>query len=521
MRLRWPIIVALLSLCALGVGVSQLTSGVRDVEVSRLWSADVPITLFRSKDPDTATRPLVVIAHGFAGSQQLMQAYAMTLALNGYLVATFDFPGHGRNTTPFTADFTEQELRRRLLTRALVETVEVGLRQPDADGRLALLGHSMAGDVLARLASDQAYAVTALVLISPYLAPDTSTAQLANLLFIYGAWEPELLHEQGAARVAETVDDATWTEQGDGVARPADTERRLVLVPGVEHIGVLYAELALSEALDWLNQAFQHAGGGFLDRRGSALGLLYLGLLALAWPLATWLPRLAEPPRGAGLPWRHFWPVAVVPAVLTPVLLWPAPRDVLPILLVDYLFLHFALYGVLTGLALWLTRRSRSLSGEPTRLPQSVARTRWMQLAVVTLLVSLYTTLVFAIPTDRFVTAFLPVWERLPWAAVLFFGTLLYTLADEWATRGRGAARGGYWMTKILFVCSLLGAVALNLNSLFFLLIIIPVILALFLVYGLLSTWVYNRTGTPVVAAVANALAFASAMAVTFPLVAP
>jgi hypothetical protein len=41
-------------------------------------------------------------------------------------------------------------------------------------------------------------------------------------------------------------------------------------------------------------------------------------------------------------------PVVVVPALLTPLLLWTLPGQFLPILLGDYLLLHFALYGLLT-----------------------------------------------------------------------------------------------------------------------------------------------------------------------------
>jgi hypothetical protein len=75
-------------------------------------------------------------------------------------------------------------------------------------------------------------------------------------------------------------------------------------------------------------------------------------------------------------------------------------------------------------------------------------------------------------------------------------------------------------LTKLLFLFSLLAAVALNLSALFFLIIIVPAILVLFVLYGLLSGWVYARTRHPAVAAVANAIAFACAVAVTFPLVA-
>jgi hypothetical protein len=44
--------------------------------------------------------------------------------------------------------------------------------------------------------------------------------------------------------------------------------------------------------------------------------------------------------------------------------------------------------------------------------------------------------------------------------------------------------------------------------------------LLFFLIYGLFSAWAYRRTGHPFVAGIANAFAFAWAIAVTFPLVA-
>jgi Na+/H+-translocating membrane pyrophosphatase len=44
--------------------------------------------------------------------------------------------------------------------------------------------------------------------------------------------------------------------------------------------------------------------------------------------------------------------LALAPAVFTPLLLWKLPTDFLPLLLGDYLALHFALYGALTLAAL-------------------------------------------------------------------------------------------------------------------------------------------------------------------------
>jgi hypothetical protein len=123
-------------------------------------------------------------------------------------------------------------------------------------------------------------------------------------------------------------------------------------------------------------------------------------------------------------------------------------------------------------------------------------------------------------PIDAFVTSFLPGPQRVPLILAMLGGTLLYALADEWATRGPGAARGGYAATKVAFLVSLAIAIALDFERLFFLVIILPVIVPFFLVFGLFSAWIYRSTGDPRVAAIANGAAFAWAIGVTFPLLA-
>jgi len=62
--------------------------------------------------------------------------------------------------------------------------------------------------------------------------------------------------------------------------------------------------------------------------------------------------------------------------------------------------------------------------------------------------------------------------------------------------------------------------VALDFQRLFFLAIIVPVIVPFLVVYGLFSFWLYRRIGHPWVGGVANAIAFAWAIGVTFPLLA-
>jgi hypothetical protein len=294
------------------------------------------------------------------------------------------------------------------------------------------------------------------------------------------------------------------------------TARRATLSPGVEHIGVLYSAHTLAETLGWLQAAFGHqiAAQPFIDARGPWLGLLLAGVVALAWPLSRLLPRVApalEPTqeRMRWWRWRGQLPLTVLPALITPLVLWKLPSDVLPLLLGDYLVLHFALYGLLTLAGLW------ALGRRPARVDAAQAAALGLAIGLATV----YALLAVGVPVDRYVFNVRPEAVRLPVVAALCAGTLPYFLADEWLTRGPAAAPGAYVVSKVLFLVSLVLAIALNPGRLFFLAIIVPAILLLFVIYGLFSRWVFRRTGHPAVAAVASALAFGCFIAVTFPLV--
>lgn len=514
---RWHLAHAVAAVAGLALMLAGLAGlidarGGLDIDSTRVGSA--PVTLFQAKC--AAPGPVVVVAHGFAGSRQLMHPFAATLARNGYRAVVFDFPGHGRNTAPLGGEIGEPE-RADALLASLSDVVDYARDLPGGDDGLALLGHSMAGDIATRYASAHP-GVDAIVAVSPYLSLPLDQLPLVNLLFVYGEWEPGIIQDQGREAVAavagidpERVDaDVTYGSMDDGSAR------RLVIADAVEHIGVLYSAASLRAGLDWLDAVFSRAGAADsadagIDHRGPWLGLYYLGVLLLAWPLALKLPIVSAARQGAGMAtdwgWRRFWPIAVLPAVLTPVLLWPMPTDFLAIAIGDYIALHFGLYGLLTLALLWRARALPRLGGS------SVAA-----LLGAIALVALFEMLALSLPTDLFVSSYLPAPHRLGTVAALFAGTLIWFTADEWLTRGPHAARLGYAFTKLLFLVSLMLAVVLNLNELFFLVIIIPAILMLFVVYGLFSGWIYRRTGQPLVAAVTNAFAFASAIAVSFPL---
>ena len=87
------------------------------------------------------------------------------------------------------------------------------------------------------------------------------------------------------------------------------------------------------------------------------------------------------------------------------------------------------------------------------------------------------------------------------------------------AYAGVQARPGAYSLTKACFLLSLAVAVVLNPMKLFFLIIIVPAILLLFLAFGLISRWSYQATHHPLPGAVANAAVFAWAIAVAFPMI--
>jgi hypothetical protein len=500
------LLIGLIATVAISIGLFQLQQGTEGLSITRTSVGETPATIFRPQS--TAPAPITVIAHGFAGSQQLMQPFAETLARNGYIAVTFDFLGHGRNPVPMRGDVTEGKTIAAALLAELTDVTAAARKLPGSDGRLAALGHSMASDIVVRLAQASPD-VEATVAVSAFSPVVTATSP-RNLLVIVGALEPAVLRNEGLRIVNLTADGTavageTYGHFSDGTAR------KLALARGVEHVGVLYSHDSMVEALRWLNAAFGRQAEGFIDSRGRWLALVFLGIVALAWPLSSLLPVASGIPAGAGLRWKPLLIAAFAPALLTPLMLWKMPTDFLAILLGDYLTLHFLLYGVLTAMALLYLRKELP--------PDATTPVSLRGIAIATAAVAAYNIIAFGLPIDAHVFSFFPIPARLPLIAAIACGTLPYFIADEWLTRGKDPRRGAYALTKLCFLLSLAIAVALNPMKLFFLVIIVPAILLLFLAFGLVSRWSYAATRHPLPGALANAAVFAWGIGVTFPMI--
>ncbi|MGJ4887523.1 serine aminopeptidase domain-containing protein [Bradyrhizobium sp. HKCCYLRH3099] len=483
---------ALLGLALCAAGIWRLETERAGLTITQGQVDTTPITIYRRGDAVSA--PVVVIAHGFAGSRQFMEAYALTLAHAGYLAVSFDFEGHGRNPAPMSGDVTRIDGTTRKLMSEIGRVTDAALALPGADGRVALLGHSMASDIIVRQAlADPRIGAT--VAISMFSQAVTANAP-RDLLIITGEWESALRRD--ALRNLRLADAAA--DEGQTVGDPAQGGgRRAVVAPDVEHVSVLYSATALREARRWLDQAFGRSSSGPVAATGGAIVLLLAGIVLLAWPLAQLLPQRAAPPPAIAL--RQLLIATLVPAVVTPVALRFVDTSFLPVLVADYLAVHLLVYG---GLSLALLRLQGVRFG----------RVAWLA----ALALAAYGILGFGGALDRYVASFMPIPARLPIIAAIAVGAVPYMLADSIANQGGRAALWRTLFIRAAFLASLGGAVALDVRRLFFLLIIIPVIVLFFIVFGLIGGSVGRRTNSPVAEGVGLGLILAWSLGVSFPM---
>ncbi len=489
--------IALVAILVTGLSLWKLEGARAGIETSDVEIGTTPATFLELPGSDG---PLVVVAHGFAGSRQLMDAYSLTLAHAGYAVLAFDFEGHGRNPVPMSGDVTAIDGTTRLLVDETRRVIAAARSRYGAKRGLSLLGHSMATDVLVRAALAEAKegrAVDAIVGLSMFSQAVTPRVP-ERLLVINGEWEGRLresaleqLHEMRPnAREGETV-------RENGVLR------RVVVAPHVEHVGILYSASALGEARDWLDLAFDRDSQGPVVQIGLWILALLFGIVLLFRPLVALLPSLTTALTAAGpapCSTRRFLLAILVPGLLVPAVATIPPIDFLPVLVADYLMVHLALYGALQ-LAILQPWKSLRLSVSP-----------WPVMALV-----IWGIAVFGVALDRYAASFLPNAERLVIILVLCLGTIIFMIADSIVS---GAGQGRIWRrlsARVAFIGSLAVAAAIDPERLLFLLLIVPVLLLFFCVHGLMGRWVAQRQG-PWSAGLGLGLCLAWALGVSFPL---
>lgn len=487
------LLLLLSALATIAFSLVRLEEAARGVEREPLLVEGViPATLFRAEGAPPG--PVVVIAHGFSGSQTLMRSLALTFAANGLAALTFDFPGHGRHPAPLGGDlFALDGATARLVatTRAvLAETRRLG------DGRVALLGHSMAGDVIVRTTALEPD-IAAVVAISLF-SPAVTAREPRNLLVIAGAWEGRLAAE--ALRLASLASAPEPPAYGVTYGRFEDgTARRAVLAPNVEHVGVLFSTTTLAEAQAWLDAAFGRRPSGplRLAERGPALLLLLAGCILLSRQLVRLLPRLPERPAETALPWRGLAGPLAAACLLPPLLFRLLPPDFLETALLDHLAAQLFLFGLLL---LALARRLRHAPRPRPPIGALLAATAGAAIALV---------LPLGLAVHHELTDLPPTPARLPVGTALLVGALPFFLAVELQGRGPGAARGAPVAIFAGLLLSLALAIALDRERLLFLGALAIVLVPVLATCLLLGRFARRAIGHPLPAALGAALVFA------------
>lgn len=238
-------------------GLHPPTDGV--VAASTTLESSVPVTIHlpagdatlgpvAAEAPEGRRYPAVVLAHGYSGDRRGLWYLAASLARSGYVVVTYDAPGHGQNTQPFgDAGPSHQEAMRSV--------VEWTRRHPSVDrSKLAIGGHSMGAATAVEFASRNE-GIEAVLAISggwTYTGP----FRPPNALFLVASGDPRYLKERVSSLAARVADNESIAREtiygrfGEGSATAFVEEQ------GVDHLTIVGSPQTVRLVDAWLRRSF-------------------------------------------------------------------------------------------------------------------------------------------------------------------------------------------------------------------------------------------------------------------------
>ncbi|TNH30615.1 alpha/beta fold hydrolase [Micromonospora orduensis] len=421
---RAAVLLAVVAAVAAAFATLVLVRADAGLTVRQVTVDGVPMTEVRA-DPPTpdVRRPGVVVAHGFAGSARLMRPIADSVARRGAVALLVDFAGHGANPARLDSDTSTATLAADL-------DAAVGyLRsQPDVEpAQIMLVGHSMGAGAVTRYAAGHPE-IARTVAISLSDSGELPPGRPAELLLIVGGAE--------FPSFRRAADDAV--QRGAAVGR-----RPAVVVPGVEHISVLFAPRTHEEIVNWLPSVDGNAAPRPLVRLAGAALLLFafgVGVVPLAALLLARRPtdgRSADPVPATGL---ALLGLAVVAAGLGAVAAAMLPTARIPLAVGGYVTGFLLVTGVLVLAGhRWLPAAARPTEPTPPSDENAAGRDRRApaRTLVAPLALTGYAVLSVALPIHLGLTAALPVGARWWLLPLVLAACLLFLLGVEAVAAGR------------------------------------------------------------------------------------
>jgi dienelactone hydrolase len=540
---RWLLAQSALLLLALGAfalaswQVHATESQVTREEIT-IRGASGKISALRFAPRGQQLNVVAVVAHGYSGSKELMTTFCAELAKQGVTAYCFDFPGHGSSPETFN---TDRALRggQNQLTETVGAVVDYALQNmPRPDAKLVLIGHSMGTSAvgLYALHHSELANIAATVLVSPVLDEAPTVSNPRNLLVLAGDGDPAGIVKIGKMRVAEGCGQPSESASGYKVScgdPRQGTGRRLLIIPGVNHITILTASITHQQILDWLYAGVDtgvSATDVTADERFRwlllGLGAAFLALLpALALAsagLRQLSARRVEPATSAvylrALAVLGVMAAALVVGMLALHLFVDSPfgflRQALSPDLATFLFgAGIVTLGVALGVPAW--RRAADW-------PRGFAIAGQALLAVCALIFLYFT--FGALSTFGWASLALTpprLWRALVLALLfipLFLGSEL--LLRPLARAKPWLAAGTKLVVALLTTIALFAAILIDASRLSFLLFLLPILAIFLLLFVGLEAWGRREVERPLVfLALAEALILGWVVAATFPLI--
>jgi pimeloyl-ACP methyl ester carboxylesterase len=527
--------VTLAGLGAAWVGVKQSEMGLarRYFKLPGEQNGEQPLPVLAFEPEEAKPQsPAMLVAHGFSGNKELMQAIGVEVARHGLRTFMVDFPGHGASKT---ASVTPQQDFSNVVAANVrqLERIYQHVRQKFPKAEVGVLGHSMGSGAVLNFAAGRPELAAAIPISVAGIQPASRTNP-KNMLLLVGERDVPICLSS-ATEIFEKATGQANPGPEKTVGNFADgSARRFKILPKLDHITILFATSTMREISQWLEKSFgvvHSAQAGGVDRlRWTGLGLA--SAFAAFFPYSALLTQLldlkAKPEKPAlsasqTRPLNRTLAVAVMTASpFISVLVWnklKVPRLV-RLQLGDYIMAFFGLGGVVAWAGLAGSQGKRLNLGRMSQAARGNLNQKALSWAILPLGLWAFVYATLGRFSRRTWYGFSLTPARARAMTTITAGLLPYFLANELVYRQIGGWKG-YGLSlvsKFSLVAALILAVRLK-PELSFLVILLPAMVLTFILFELYAMWQYRQGRDFVTTGVFQALVFAWIISALFPLI--